>query len=66
MLEGRRRRPEGRRRRPEKRRRMRPGGRRWLWSESPMRAKALMMSELVGHPPRMVQGLSLLLLAFVV
>jgi hypothetical protein len=79
MLEGRRRRPKRRRRRRserrrkrrlERRQRRRPGGRRpsrtWWWPNGPMRVKAPMMS---GHrgssPARVVQGLSLLLLAFI-
>jgi hypothetical protein len=62
MLEGRRRRP-GKRRRPERRWRRMAGGRRWWWHRPLMRAKALRMSRLGGSsPPRVVQGLSLLLL----
>jgi hypothetical protein len=53
------------RRSPERRRRRRPGGRRpWWWPDGPMRAKPPRMSGLGGSsPPRVVQGLSLLLLA---
>jgi hypothetical protein len=64
MLEGRRRRPGGRRRRPERRRRRRLKRRRWWWPRGPMRAKAPSMSGHEGSsPPRVVLGLSLLLLA---
>jgi hypothetical protein len=66
MLEGNSRMPGGRRRMPERRWRRRPRGRRWWWPGGPMRAKVLRMSGLGGSsPPRVVQGLSLLLLAFV-
>jgi hypothetical protein len=60
MLEGR------RRRRPEKRRRRGSGGRRpWWWPDGLMRAKAPRMSGLRGSSPtRVIQGLSILLLAF--
>jgi hypothetical protein len=48
-------------------RRRRPGGRRWWWTRGPMRVKAPRMSGLGGSSPLwVVQGLSLLLLAFVV
>jgi hypothetical protein len=58
-LKGRRRRPERGGRRPERRRRRMPKKRRW-------RAKAPRISELGGSsPPRVVQGLFLLLLSFV-
>jgi hypothetical protein len=64
MLEEKMMRPEGRRRRPERRWRRRPERRRWWWPGGPMRAKAPRMFELGGScPPRVVQGLSLLLLA---
>jgi hypothetical protein len=73
MLEGRRR-PRRRRRRhkrrqkrrPERRRRRRPGGSRpWWWPDGPMRAKASWLSKLRGSsPPRVVQDISLVLLAF--
>jgi hypothetical protein len=56
MLEGRRRLGGSRRRRPKRRR--------WWWLGGPMRAKALRMTVLGGSsPPRMIQGLSFLLLA---
>jgi hypothetical protein len=57
---------EGRRSKPERRWRRRPRGRRpWWWSDGLMRAKAPRMSGLGGSSsPRVVQGLSLLLLAF--
>jgi hypothetical protein len=57
---------KGKRRRPKRRCRRRPRGRWWWWRRHPMRAKALRMSGLGGSsPPRMVQGLSLLLLAHI-
>jgi hypothetical protein len=63
MLGGRRRRPKGRRRH-ERRWRRKLGGRRWWWRWRLMRAKALWMSGLGGSSfPRVVQGLSILLLA---
>jgi hypothetical protein len=66
MLEGRRRRPGRRRRRPGRRRRRRPGGRTWWWPDSPIRAKAPSISEFGGSSPsKLVQGLSLLLLAII-
>jgi hypothetical protein len=69
-LERRRRRPERRqRRRPKRRRRSRHGGRRpsrtWWWPDGLMRAKAPRMSRFGGSSlPRVVKGISLLLLAF--
>jgi hypothetical protein len=66
MLEGMRRRSRESRRRPERRRRRRSRGRRWWWSRGLMRAKALKMSRLgESSASRVVQDLSLLLLAFV-
>jgi hypothetical protein len=66
MLEERRRRPRRRSRRPKKRRRRRPKGRRpWWWPDGLMRAKASRMPGLRGSSYlRVVQCLSLLLLAF--
>jgi anti-sigma factor RsiW len=50
----------------QKRWRSRPEGRRWCWRRRPMRAKAPRMSGLEGSSsPRMVQDLSLLLLAHI-
>jgi hypothetical protein len=67
MVEGRRRSPKRRwRRRPEKRQRRRPGGRTWWWPDDLIRAKALRMPGLGRSSPlRVVQGLSLLLLAII-
>jgi hypothetical protein len=57
-LKGRRRRPRRRRRRPERRLSRRPARRRWT-------AKAPRMSRLGGSsPPRVVQGLFLLLIRY--
>jgi hypothetical protein len=69
MLEVRKRRPGRRRWRPERRRMRRPRGRRpsrtWWWSDGLMKTKALRMFRFGGcSPPMVVQGLSLLLLAF--
>jgi hypothetical protein len=65
MLEGRRMKPRERRR-PERRWGMMPGGRRWWWRRHLMRVKALRMSGLRGSsPPRVVQDLSLFLLAHI-
>jgi hypothetical protein len=64
MLEGRRRRRRRRSRRPERRRRKRSKRMRWWWPGGPMRAKAPRMFGLRGtSPSRVVQGLSLFLIA---
>jgi hypothetical protein len=50
----------------QKRRRRRPEGRTWWWPDDLVRAKAPRMPELGrSSPPRVVQGLSLLLLAII-